>query len=238
MDSDKEYATCPTHGPYVERFREGTVWRCVPRCPRCAHEAKIRQVVGQAGIPERFATRSFESYIDQGFAGQNKARVILQQYAEKFEVESADGRGLLLIGNTGTGKTHLASAVANHVTRRGVIALYTTASDAGRRVRDTWKRNSGPTEREVYGAYALPQLLIIDEVGRIPADREILFEILDRRHQDAKPTLLLSNLPLESVQGLSSLKDYLGDAALRRLRECGSRAVVFDWPTYVKAVKA
>jgi DNA replication protein DnaC len=239
-DFEKEYAQCSAHGRYVERIKDGGVWRTVPRCPRCAHESKIRLVVGQAAIPERFSSRTFESYIDQGYRGQAAALATVQAYAEHFADQSKGGRGLLLIGNTGTGKTHLASAAANHLAGMGVVALYTTASDAGRRIRDTWKRNTGPSEREVYEVYALPQLLVIDEVGRVAADREILFEILDRRHQDTRPTVLLSNLPMEVTaksQG-QSLREYLGEAALRRLRESGSRAVIFDWPTFAQSVKA
>jgi DNA replication protein DnaC len=74
-----------------------------------------------------------------------------------------------------------------------------------------------------------PDLLILDEVGvQFGSDTEklLLFDVLNERYEQRKPTLLLSNLALDGV------KAFLGERIYDRLREDGAEAVVFDWDSW------
>ncbi|EQD56002.1 DNA replication protein dnaC, partial [mine drainage metagenome] len=67
-------------------------------------------------------------------------------------------------GNTGTGKTHLACAIANELLRQGKSALFVRAYEVLRTIRDTWKGGE-KTELAVIREFVAPDLLILDEVG-------------------------------------------------------------------------
>jgi DNA replication protein DnaC len=72
-------------------------------------------------------------------------------------------------------------------------------------------------------------LLILDEIGvqfGSETERNLLFDVLNERYEDCKPTLLLSNLPKQDVA------KYLGERVMDRLREDGGRVVVFDWESH------
>ena len=78
-------------------------------------------------------------------------------------------------------------------------------------------------------------MLVIDEIGRSPisshgADR--LFEIIDGRYKQCRPTIAISNLPLvgKDIQD-ASLRTVLGDAAISRLSD-GGQCFAFDWEDY------
>ena len=77
--------------------------------------------------------------------------------------------------------------------------------------------------------YSRLDLLVIDEVGvQFGSDTEkmFMFDIIDGRYQEMKPTILISNLAIEGI------KKLMGERIIDRLREDGGKAVSFDWPSY------
>jgi DNA replication protein DnaC len=97
-----------------------------------------------------------------------------------------------------------------------------------RRVRATWRRDSERTEEDVLAMLASVDLLVIDEIGvqyGTEGEQTILFEVLDRRYCDMRPTILLTN------QGKDGFRDYIGARSFDRLTET-ARWVSFDWASY------
>lgn len=235
--------TCPTHGEFQAKNHFRDVWTKCPGCraeyeaARAAEEAakakreeaaRWQRRLGFAGIPERFQDRHLSRYVANN-AGQASALAFATEYAREFDTVSASGRSAVLVGKPGTGKTHLAVGIALAVMERGHTALFTTAMRALRRVKETWGRAAAETERQAIEALVFPDLLILDEVGvQFGSDTEklILFDVLNERYEQRKPTLLLSNLTAPEV------RDYLGERIFDRLREDGGRVVVFDWQSH------
>ncbi len=56
-----------------------------------------------------------------------------------------------------------------------------------------------------------------------------MFDILDRRYNDLKPTLVITNLPKEGTADKPGLDTYLGPRNYDRLRENGGTIIPFDW---------
>ncbi|WP_017521977.1 ATP-binding protein [Pseudomonas nitroreducens] len=240
----KSPAKCDKHGEYAAIFRKGSD---VPGgCPDCSAEARaekdreeqaemwrkqeramMEKRLAGVLIPARFQGRSFDTYVASN-AGQKKALKVCREYAENFEANAQEGRCLLLLGKPGTGKTHLANAIAGHVVcnSRSVTAAYRTVSTILQLIKSSFDKNSEYNEMDALEALCSPSLLIIDEVGATkPTEFELatLFNVIDGRYQELLPTIIVSNLmPNE-------LGTALGERCVDRLRENGGIALVFDW---------
>lgn len=248
LDEVRDVAlTCKQHGEY-----QGKSWTVLGRtltsnCPHClgareaeeqerqkreeqyAKERRLNYLIGQSGIPERFKGRSFDNYRAETDK-QQRALAIARAYAERFEDRLKHGGGLVFCGLPGTGKTHLATAIGNHILReQGRAVLFATVMKALRSVKETWHKDSERKERDVLRILLEPDLLILDEVGvqfGSDTERMILFEIINSRYESMRPTILLSNLPEEELGA------YIGVRTLDRMQEGGGAVVAFDWESY------
>lgn len=243
-------ANCATHGPFAENggsFFGGDdakiMWFGCPACNKAARDdeeaqatrkaeaarqARIEARLKAAGIPMAFRERGFDNY-ETPTPEMVDAMRIVREFADGFWSRHFQaGTFLVLGGERGTGKSHLAIAAAQQMMSRGT-AMYTRAGDLIRRVRSTWRRDSDESEEEVLRLFGIGlDLLIIDEVGlqRGSEDEQlILFDILDRRYSELRPTILLTNL-----EG-KAFSEFLGPRIMDRLRE---RAVFvpFRWESY------
>lgn len=157
------------------------------------------------------------------------AAVKIKHAAAAAGVKNA-GRCLILRGNPGTGKNHLAAAITRAVMESGWTVLNVTAYELIGRIRETWRGGrDGETEASVVKRFASADLLIIDEVGRqfgTEGERIPLFNVIDQRYRLKLPTVILSNCTPQAI------RECLGEAAYDRLREGGGQLVNFDWPSY------
>jgi len=218
----------------IEEFQQ----QCAEATQREAAEIYAEQrrrasdaVLGRAAIPPRFMTKTLSSY-EPSNPQQARIKAIVEAYTTNFAQDAGvNGVSLILCGGPGTGKTHLGCGVANELLRQGFTALYTTATGLVRDIRATWAKDSERTEIEVLKAFIAPDLLIIDEIGvqAGSADEKIrLFDVINSRYEQVKPTLIISNLDVRGVC------EYLGERAIDRLRENGGQALAFTWNSYRK----
>ncbi len=236
---------CPTHGPFQSRkckLADREIWT---PCPECMAEegrknvqdqeqqrlkAQSAAIMAGALIPQRFMARTLDNY-RADLPGQQAALRVAREYAEHFDDCLASGRSLVFCGTAGTGKTHLAVGIAKRVIDMGKSATFTTAMDAIRRVRETYRKGSEKTERQVIEEFALADLTIIDEVGSqlgTDAEKVTLFDLINARYERERPMIVMSNLTLKEVE------QYMGTRAFDRLRENGGQAVTFTWDSYRK----
>ncbi|HET7674634.1 MAG TPA: ATP-binding protein [Gammaproteobacteria bacterium] len=183
------------------------------------------RAVTDAGIAKRFASTTFDAYR----APTPKQAHVLEAcraYADEFEARRETGAGMILCGGVGTGKTMLASAIGLTVLRAGYSVALVSVLGLLRQIRDTYRRDSGATENAIIQRFASVDLLVLDEVGvQRGTDDELIqiFEILNARYNDVRPTLLLSNLTL------TELRRYIGERVIDRMREDGGKLLIFDW---------
>lgn len=246
----KRRSECPTHGEFEETggsfFAQHTspiMWFGCPACnveaqrldeaarkleEEAQRQARIESRAKAAGIPMRFRESTLDSYVADG-SEQDYALRVARDFADRFWTAHVhDGSFLLFYGEPGTGKSHLAIGICHEVMKRGT-AMYTSVSSIVRRVRDTWRRDSEATEDDVLRMFGtLIDLLVIDEVGaqRGTEDEQlILFEIINRRYMDKRPTILITNLD----EG--ALAAYMGARLIDRLVEQAT-SVPFTWESH------
>ncbi|MFQ6558195.1 ATP-binding protein [Pseudomonas sp. Lb2C1-1] len=190
-----------------------------------------------SGITPRFADSSFDNY-RATIPAMSQALELCRNYADHFGDHYRAGRNLLLTGNVGTGKTHLACSIVQQLIRReNAVAVITTAAEIIRVFKRSMARDSGYTEGDVIDELASFDLLAIDEVGAQAGTQyelAVLHEVIDRRYQLVRPTVVVSNLPAKSKQDAEgkhapSLEQYIGARALDRLRENGAFLAGFSW---------
>lgn len=227
-----------------------------PQCRQIKHDLKARDELkaeaervkalrlekrlANAMIPMRFKYKRLDGFMADT---EDKKRVFefMKRYAENFDVEALQtGRSVILSGGPGTGKTHLSVGVANHVIEMGGTAMFSTVAGLVRRVRESWT-NKTETEQEVIDLYSQPDLLIIDEIGVQSGsenEHQILFDIMNSRYENMRPTILLTNLPILDIRKPNGevekkgLQGFVGDRVLDRMREGGGKAFTLNWTSY------
>jgi DNA replication protein DnaC len=192
------------------------------------HDRRLHGLRSEAGIPARFADRRFADYTAT-LQGQRIALGVCKAFADAWPEKRQSGASLVLTGSPGTGKTHLACAVANAVMEAHLAsALFGTVTAALRFIKDTYRKDSGLSERDALRRLTDPDLLILDEVGvQLGSEHEklLMFEVLNTRYQELRPTILISNL------SGTELEAFLGQRVMDRYRECGS-VLAFDWDSF------
>lgn len=103
---------------------------------------------------------------------------------------------VIALGNSGTGKTHVALALGLAACQRGFTVAFTTAASLVNQLMEARdERRLLKLQREM----AAVKLLVVDELGYVPlppTGAELLFEVLSQRHERGS-TIITSNLPFE-----------------------------------------
>ncbi|HSR68894.1 MAG TPA: ATP-binding protein [Acidobacteriota bacterium] len=174
--------------------REG-VEVAVP-CPRCSADNKRRRLLAQARIPPRYRDKTFENYRSV-HESQRKAHFMMKNFADKYPLEI---RGVLLIGPTGVGKTHLAIAALNHLISRKLVAgKFVDEKVLLKDLQYSYGPDSRMTERELMVPLSEVDVLVWDDLGASRGTewaRETIDTILNDRYLNQRPTILTSNILL------------------------------------------
>lgn len=152
-----------------------------------------------------------------------------RRYASSWEKCLAAGTSMIMIGNCGTGKNHLAVSMAKNIIRHHRDCRNYGCHATDPRCENTWRHNSERTEDEVIDHFVSLDLLIIDEVGvqfGTPTEITILQEIINARYESVLPTILISNLTFDQ------LKESIGERIVDRVTDGGRNCLVFGWESY------
>jgi len=140
------------------------------------------------------------------------------------------GSGFLycLHGPNGTGKTQLAVCLmVTQIDTRIKSAVFISAMQFFIEIKGSYRKDSSESEDEILSRYARPSLLIIDEVekrGESDWANNLLFHLINRRHNAQKDTVLMSNLTS------AELSSHLGPALVTRMNQTGGM-VHCNWPS-------
>lgn len=207
-------------------------------CPKCAidlvesqnknRQKEIDEMVREkhfagAMLPERHAGSGFRNYIAE-LPGQQNSLNQSVSYAKNILIGVKNN--FVMVGKTGTGKTHLACATARTLLNKGKYARYITSEDMAQKIMDAWdSKIPDSTEKSVIYEFTQYDLLILDEYGLNDRDkrRELVHKVLYARYDRMKPTMLISNLTLIELQ-----KD-LGDRLWSRFQQGGLTVVECNW---------
>ncbi len=203
----------------------------------------VNRLLDAARIPARYADCTFENYHDPAGTGsiywaRMKAKTWVNDYP-------AVGKGLLLIGQVGVGKTHLAVATLKGLIEKGVPCLFCEFGSLLKQIQDSYNPVSKTSELRVLAPVYQAEVLVLDELGAsIPTDwvRDTMYQIINKRYNDKKLTIFTSNyfdeprvdkhpeeeMPrrtfsrkasAERIRDLTTLEDRIGTRLRSRLYE-------------------
>lgn len=165
-------------------------------CDECVWKRRGRTLLERARLPPRLASASFHNYDTTQHRSQQLARIAAMKYVDEWR--TMGGKGLLLTGPCGVGKSHLLVAMVRELTvNHGVCCAFVDFRTYLRDRRDEFARNRVDDETHwILGV----DILMMDDLG---AERpteytgEVVNQIINERYNRGLPIVATSNLPFE-----------------------------------------
>ena len=166
----------------------------------------VERRIRQARFP---ATKSLDSFEFTAIPSLNKMLVLELARCEYIPRRE----NVIALGNSGTGKTHIALSLGLAACQKGFSVTFIAAAQLVHQLMEARdEKRLLRLQRELQA----PKLLIVDELGYVPLSStgaELLFEVFSQRHERSS-TIVTSNLPFEewtSVLGSERLTGALLD---------------------------
>jgi DNA replication protein DnaC len=141
----------------------------------------------------RFPTvKSLDSFDFTAIPSLNKVRVLELARCEYLQRRE----NIIALGNSGTGKTHIALGLGLAACQKGLSVSFTTAATLVHELMEARDEKRLLRLQKQLAAY---RLLIIDELGFVPLSKvgaELLFEVFSQRYEQGS-ILVTSNLPFD-----------------------------------------
>ena len=156
------------------------------------YENYSKKISGESNLGRRFKSRTFNSFNPKG---NEKVYECLKRYASTFGENG--GKGVLLIGDVGTGKTHLAAAIVIELISQNTPAMFMTSIDLFSVLRDF------ESQKDRLKKIKSVPLLVIDDLGKEKItdwNREQLFTIINTRYENYLPVVITSNDTTEELE--------------------------------------
>src|SRR6185503_10674170 len=121
-------------------------------------------------------------------------------------------------GAYGCGKTHLAAAIANEVTKQGEPALFVVVPDLLDHLRATFNPNSLTPYDKRFDEVRRAPLLVLDDLGTqsaTPWAEEKLYQLFNYRYNARLPTVVTTNLGIDDLD--PRLASRLGDEGMSEI---------------------
>jgi DNA replication protein DnaC len=194
----------------------------------CFREALIKATIASSGIGELIDKQTFENFDLNWYKGEESVLenmsanlAAAKSYVKNFAKKRSN---LLLIGKTGTGKTHISTAIAREIISQGFDVVYDSAQNI---VADfeADKFRSGYGSEPKSEKYLECDLLIIDDLGTEFSSQftvSCLYNLINTRANRAMATIISTNLSAEELA-----RKY-EDRIYSRLVGVGTRVLVFE----------
>ena len=165
-------------------------------------EERIACILKESGIRGIMRQMTFSSF-------EAKYRGVAYNTAKKYaqDFESDITYGFTFYGRAGSGKTHLAVAIARYIiVEKQIPVRFVRIVDLLLSIRKTFDENEShntENESDLLRKYTLTPLLILDDIGSEKTTdwvRQILYQIIDERWIEQRPIIVTSNLTLEELE--------------------------------------
>jgi DNA replication protein DnaC len=174
---------CKTPADEIPSDRRDTILDFLKREIESRRQYKIKRLLSMSGIKHVKTLDRFDWHFNPKISKDDILAFVNSPWVEQ-------AFNLVLIGDTGLGKSHIATAICYEAILRGYPTACITAFDLVSRIHKAYN----PTSRIDY--YSKVRVLCIDELGYTyhkKEDTDILFQIISKRNE-ILPTIVTTNL--------------------------------------------
>ncbi len=190
----------------------------------CRRDARARVRIESAQVPARYrgcSLDNFELHTEAHRLAKRRAEKVIDDF--QAGVAERRGRGLVLSGPCGSGKTHLAVGVFRRLVEDyGRAGLFAEFTDLLRRIQESFDRRSQTPSFAVLQPALDAEVLLLDDLGTMrmtPWVQDTLGLIINERYSNQRITLITTNLRRETANAEESLRDRVGERVVSRLDE-------------------
>jgi len=154
---------------------------------------RVERIIKNSKMSKRNLNYKFDNFAPN--TSNKKVLDNLKNYSEKL-VNGIEKKGLILVGNNGVGKTHLACSIANKLIENGTPVIYGTLINLLAELRNSYDTDNNISEMEIIKLYENVDLLIIDDLGKEKPSEwglEKLFTIVNSRYENNLPVIITTN---------------------------------------------
>jgi DNA replication protein DnaC len=162
----------------------------------CHGDLRRKQRLAAAEIPRRYAHCTLGSFREEAPVLKN-AKTRVQEFTDLWPATDG-GRGLLLIGPCGCGKTHLAVAALVEIINAGKPGrlLFCNFQDLIQEIQASFDSDEVPSKSEILQPLLEADLLVLDELGsQKPTTfvQDILYYVINTRYNGERTTIFTTN---------------------------------------------
>lgn len=219
---------CSKHGEY-EATTHFVLGRWMEsKCPGCILEAD-KEIDIKTDKTDLLSNRRENMRFDTYRVSNDDQRNVFDRchrFVNNFKKVLELGSSMVLTGNPGTGKTHLATAIFIDLYEQGFGVGYYLFYELMLRIKATYGRGVSETEDGIIKRLSGYDLLILDEVGLksfSETETALAYQIINKRYEAVKPTILVTNLSIVDLEAA------LGTRTVDRLYENHGAVLVFGW---------
>ena len=176
---------------------------------KCMIKKLVEAGLESSGMKDLIATQTFDNfdlsyYKGNALPNMRSVLAVVKGYAEHFEAGKSGN--ILMMGNTGLGKTHLSSAMGGVIVEKGNDVYYTTAAAMFSDFEVSRYGNSATSAFEATGEtekYFTCDLLIIDDLGTEVVNQfttACLYNVINSRLNRKKSTVINTNFTREEMR--------------------------------------
>ncbi|HEY1525742.1 MAG TPA: ATP-binding protein [Candidatus Angelobacter sp.] len=163
----------------------------------CFFTDRSERLLKAAQIPARYANCTLSNF-DVVNTSLSIAVSDIQHFVQNYPLEKM---GLLLVGHSGVGKTHLAVAAIQYLIReKGIACLFRDYRELLKEIQNSYNPSIQATELEILRPVLDTEVLLLDELGaNFPSASEWIWEtvsyIINYRYNEKKTTIFTTNFP-------------------------------------------
>src|SRR5687767_10598804 len=211
----------------------GSGWVPLPgdslRVEPCGCQGDLRrgQRIASASIPKRYEHCTLDTFREKSTILKT-AKHRVQEFVDLWP-QTPEGKGLLLMGGCGVGKTHLAVAALNEIINSGKPGrmMFSNFQDLIQEIQASFDSDQVPSKSELLRPLLEVDLLVLDELGsQKPTTfvQDILYYVINTRYNSELTTIFTTNYYDRSADAKEeTLEQRIGTRLRSRLAEMADR---------------